>query len=266
MSGDLAAAIAQANANTGAMLRTGVLKGITGSTVTVDIAAGQLVDIPYLSGYTPLLGDVVQVLQYGAVTLCLGGVAGMPDGNVVINPSFELDPPGTTSITGWTFTPDPAYAGSQAHLSYKVDVGSGWGALDGSQWLEYIYHDDSGTGTGGNGNMIATSSAIPVQPGDVWSAYGYCITLPDPGPRDYPSLQVSLTFYASPTDNYPSTVAESEQQYISGATGPLWVPVRAISGTGTIVPAGATSMRVTLDTTLGSGSAYWDKIVCVKLN
>jgi hypothetical protein len=214
--------------------------------------------MPYLDLYLPILGDRVQVLQQGPVSLVIGAAAGMPDNNAVYNPSFELDDPGTTPPTGWNVYADPAFTGT---ASAKVDVGVGWGAKDGGQWLE-INHE-----TTGNANMVIWSTAIPVNPGESWAAVAWTIFSAEGGlGSDTPAMAVSVAFFADDTGVYPTDVlSEAEQQWINGPTGGTWVPVRAIAGTGAVVPDDATVMRVLLDTTLSSGSVYWDKVIARRL-
>jgi hypothetical protein len=254
-----AAAISQA-AYSGAALRTGTLVGIAGTKLTVDIGGGQIVAMPYLQAYIPLLGDIVQIIQQGSVSLVLGAATAMPSGNVLTNPSFELDLPGATAITGWSIYRDPSYTG---HAYAKVNAGVGWGALDGDQWFEIGYD----TGGGANANVRASSDPIPVTPGEKWAVAAYVVAIPWSGAADFPSMALSLGFMASVAGVYPDDIiAESETQYLVGPTGPTWTPIRAIAGGGTVVPDGAVAMRVILDTNLGSGNAYWDKVICRKLS
>lgn len=259
MTGNLAGAIA-GQGDSGASLRTGTVVGITGTALTVDIGGGETTDMPYLDGYLPVLGDRVAVLQQGAVCLVIGSPAGMPDTNMVANPSFELDLAGAFPA-GWSAyaNPDPAYPGT---ASIIVEVGTGWGAKDGRQWLR-IKHEASG-----NANIVMSSDPIAVSPGERWAAVAWTIFSAQGGLGiDTPAMAVSLGFLADPTGAYPTDVlAEAEQQWINGPTGGTWVAVRAITGTGALVPEGCTAMRVLLDTTLSSGVVYWDKVVARKLS
>lgn len=239
----------------GGVLRTGRLVGISGTALTVDIGGGEQVDMPYLDPYLPLLGDTVQVLQQGAVPLVLGAPAGMADDNVLANPSFEIDPPGST-VTSWTNYVDPASIGS---ATVTVDTATAWGPKHGVQWLE-INHAIAGY----VGNY-QISEAIAVQPGQRWSAVGYAVSSVEGG-SDQPTMSIRLTFYATAAGTYPTNVVSSDTlQIINGPTGPWWVPVRAITGTGTVVPDGVTAMRVVLVTETYGGSVYWDKILCRRL-
>lgn len=242
----------------GAGIRSGTLTAIDGTSLTVDLGGGQFVDVPYLDAYIPILGDRVTLLQHGAVSLVIGAPAAMPADNAVTNPSFEADPAGTTPPTGWSVYNNGAYPGT---ASTKVDVGTGWGAKDGRKWLE-INHE-----TTGNANVVVSSDPIPVLPGQRWAAVAWTIFAAEGGlGSDTPAMAVSLAFFADDTGVYPTDViAEAEQQFINGPTGGTWVPVRAIQGDGATVPDDCTAMRVLLDTTLSSGTVYWDKVIAREL-
>jgi hypothetical protein len=254
---DLAEQISEGQAATGAFLRTGGLSGIAGTTLTVNVGGGQLVDMPYLDSYVPILGDVVQILQQGGVSLVIGASAAMATDNTLTNPSFELDGAGSTAITGWTAHQDVASVGS---ATMKVDTATGWGPKDGVQWLE-INH-----GSAGYSGMYAVSDPVAVQPGQRWSAAGYVVSAVTDG-GDEPDLSLWLAFFASSAGTYPTDLLSEERlQSINGPTGPGWVVVRAPTGTGTTVPDGATAMRVLLFTETWGGSVYWDKIVCRRVD
>lgn len=258
MSDQLAASIAAA-ANSGATLRIGALTGIDGTTLTVNIGGGLVTAIPYGQSYTPILGDNVLVLQQGALNVVVDGIAGLPDGNAVYNPSFEGDAPGATTVIGWTVYNNPAFTGT---ATVKVDVGTGWGAKDGRQWLE-INH-----ATGAAANLVISSAPIDVSPGQRWAAVGYTIFSAEGGlSTDTPTMAVSLAFFVDAAGVYPTdVVSEAEQQWINGPTGGTWIPVRAIQGDGAVVPDGCTAARVLLDTTLSSGTVYWDQIIARRLD
>jgi hypothetical protein len=75
---DLAARIVQAaQADTGTALRSGIVKTINGGTprtVTVTIGASDS-DARYLAWYSPVVGDVVKLIQDGPDLLVLGDLA-----------------------------------------------------------------------------------------------------------------------------------------------------------------------------------------------
>lgn len=253
---DLATAIQQAGQSGGCSLRTGKLIGI-GDTLTVDVGGGQSLGMPYLDGYQPILGDRVQVLQQGMVCLAIGAAGGMPDDNAIANPSFELDPAGTSPPQGWSVYFDPAGT-SDSHV--KTDLATGWGAKDGVRWLEI----DHGV-TAGYAGVYVTSAPIPVGAGQQWSASAYAISGTPDGTAE-PTLQIRLAFLSSLFGSYPaSVVAEVPLQIINGPTGPQWIPLREIAGDGVTVPATGVAMSVVLLTQMYGGSVYWDKVVCRRL-
>lgn len=253
---DLADAISRAS-DPGAVLRTGTLTGISGTAVTVDIGGGQLVDMPRVEQYTPILGDPVQILQQGPVNLVLGAPAGMPDTNAVVNASFENDPSGTSPPTGWTVFFDP---GGITDVSATAETATIIGAKDGAQWLRVLHGP-----TVGYAGCYLCSTSIAVNPGERWSAAAYAFTAADAG-DDQPQLHLTLAFFASLAGVYSEDLlSETELQTIFGPTGPTWIPLRAIGGTGTVVPDGAGAMRVILWTEISGGSVYWDKIVARRI-
>ncbi len=233
-------------------LRTGRVVGLNGAALTIDIGGGEYVDMPYLTAYLPILGDTVQILQQGGVNVVLDSFGGMPSDNVVYNPSFEIDSPGSTTITGWGKYTDPASLGTS---TAKVDTATGWGPKDGTQWFE-INH----AATGFVGTHLY-SDLIRVQPGQRWSASASVVSINEPG-VDEPDMSVKLVFHAG-SNSYPAdVVASSTIQMVKGPTGPQWTPVRAVTGSGVTVPFGAANMRVVLVTEEQGASVYWDRVVC----
>lgn len=239
-----------------ATLRTGRVVGLSGATITVDLGGQQLTDLPYLESYLPILGDPVQILSQGAVSLVIGATTGMPADNVLKNGSFELDAPGTIPPSFWTY----ADGGGSGSATAKVDVATGWGPKDGAQWLE-INHS-SGT----DSVTYVTSEAIPVNAGERWSASAYVVSTNDFG-TDEPQLSVLLAWFADDSGAYPGDIISQDYvQVINGPTGPWWVPVRAVSGNGIPVPYGAGVLRVVIRSDLFGAAVYWDKVVCRRIS
>lgn len=252
----LATAIAAAGSSGGASLRTGRVLGIGAATVTVDIGGGQLVSMPYLDTYLPVLGDRIQAIQHGSVCVILGAVAGMPDDNILVNPSFERDAPGTAP-TSWTTYLEPTSIGTATALT---QLATGWGGRGGIKWLE-ITHGGSGTAT-----ITVSSEAIPVQPGQAWTASAAMSASASDAGANQAAIALFLAFFPTSGTNYPAgLISASRIQLLAGPTGPQWVTMRDIGGTGTVVPGGATAMRVLLQTTLLSEAVYWDRVICRRL-
>ncbi len=262
MSSDLAASIAQAGKGGGATMRTARVTALDYATITLDVGGGELVAAPYLDSYVPILGDYVQVLQAGAVSLILGRVSGSPADNLLLNPGFEADPPGTdttTGITGWSKYLDP---GSPADADVLVDTVSGWGSADGTQWLELNYN-----GAGAYVVVSVLSEAIPVNPDERFTAAARATMHTEDETGSNATLY--LTWYADVGDTYPTTVAaDTEIQTAEFPIGgiPGWVLLRQLTGSGYPVPAGARAMRVRLKTLMRvDGSAFWDSVVARKI-
>lgn len=241
-----------------AVLRTGRVTNLgSSSEVTVDVGGGEQVDMPALTGYEPIPGDVVQILQQGAVQLVLGRTSPLSGDNALNNPSFELDQPGVAP-TSWTKVVDPGFPTGDAVV--KTDTATGWGPVSGRQWLEL---DQT---TLALAQIHVLSEAIPVSAGQLWTAAAYAANLstdPDGG-----QCYISLTWYADDTSVWPSTVAgDTVISIISFPQGgiPGWTLLRQLIGVGFRVPTGATWMRVRLTTILKGGvgsAAYWDGIIC----
>ncbi len=244
-------------APTPAYLRTGRVTKLLGSSqVVIDVGGGQLVDMPCLTQYEPILGDVVQILQQGAVQLVLGRTAPISGDNVLANPSFELDAAGAPP-TSWT----PVVVGASSNV--KVDIASGWGSITGTKWLE-INQTGSGDST-----IFVVSEAIPVQPGEVWTAAASVVN--SSLTLDGGFTEIYLSWYMNDTDMYPTTAFADTvlQSVVFGVGGTKsWFLLRELSGEGADVPAGMTYMRVVLATYLADdlgASAYWDGVICRKL-
>lgn len=254
----LADHIADAQANSGATLRTGRVIGAAGTIVTVDIGGGQVVDMPALAQYEPILGDIVMVQQQGPLTLVLGRTAAIAGDNVLANPSFELDPAGTSGAAHWTFIPD---AVATTPITATTQTATQWGAAHGSQWLEL-----SSSTASGDGIVYAVSEAIPVTPGERWTAAAYTTS----AGNQSNIAGLWLTWYASSTAMYPSTVSAdtliSSASFPSGVY-PRWLILRELAGGGTTVPVGVTFMRVVVSAEIFDiGYVYVDAVIARKVS
>lgn len=255
MTSALAAGIAGA-ANSGATLRTGTVAGISGTAVTVDVGGGQMVDMPHLIAYQPILGDVVQILQQGPANLVLDRVAAISGNNALANPSFEIDPPGTAGATSWTAIRDPA---ATSPIVITTRLGSGWGAADGSQWIEF-----AATAAGGDAGMYLTSEPIPVSPGEQWTAAAYVTAA---GNTAANTAQLRLAWFDTSAPNYPATIAPDHLiGSVSFPVGvyPAWFVLRHLSGNGVAVPDGVQYMRVVLSVEIFDVGWVYADAVCAR--
>ncbi|UWP85869.1 hypothetical protein [Dactylosporangium fulvum] len=240
-----------------ARLRTGrVTKLLGASQVVVDIGRSELVDMPCLTQYEPILGDIVQIIQQGSVQVVLGRTSPIAGDNVLTNPSFELDSPGSPP-SYWT----PVISGASSNV--KVDLASGWGSITGTKWLE-INQQGAGESV-----VYVVSEAIPVLPGELWTAAGWVVN--SPLTLDGGFSEIYLSWYKDPTSMYPSTaVGDTVMQGVVFPPGGTcsWFLLRQLIGEGAVVPDGVAYMRVVLVSYLADdlgASAYWDGIVCRKL-
>lgn len=240
-----------------ARLRTGRVTELLGSSqVVVDIGGGELVDMPCLTQYEPILGDVVQIMQQGSVQVVLGRTSPLSGDNVLANPSFEIDSAGSPP-SNWT----SVITGAAANV--KTDTASGWGSITGTKWLEI-----NQTGAG-DSVVHVVSDPIPVVADELWTAAGWAMN--SSLTFDGGFTGIYLSWYVDAATMYPSTaVADTVLQTVIFPPGgtPSWVLLRQLAGKGAVVPFGATYMRVVLATNLSDdlgASAYWDGIVCRKV-
>lgn len=243
----------------GARLRTGRIVRLLGAQqVVVDIGGGELVDMPCFTA-DPILGDVVQILQQGAVLFVLGRTNPTSGDHVLNNPSFELDTAGSAP-SSWTKV---IATGTFGDSSFTSDVATGWGSVTGVRWLELNSANAS------IAVIHAVSEAIPVQAGELWTAAGYAVNLSSD--TDGGTSRIDLTWYGDNTSMYPATAAaDVTVGFANFPIGglPYWTLLRQIYGSGVEVPAGVTYMRVVATAFIRGGvgsSAYWDCIVCRKL-
>jgi hypothetical protein len=255
---DLAATLG--SPNEGAQLRTGTVVSLIGaSTVTVDIGGGQLLDMPALTGYAPIAGDVVQILQQGPVQLVLGRTNPMSGANALANPSFELNT--GAAPQAWTKVIDAGTPTGDAAVI--ADIATAWGPVDGSNWLA-VSQSTAATVT-----IHMASRPVPVTAGQVWTAAGYAANASIGTGGGTCALR--LTWYNTDTAVYPTTVAAdaviASIGFPQGGV-PGWTLLRQWAGAGYAAPTGATWLRVVLSTTLTGGvgsAAYWDGITCRRI-
>jgi hypothetical protein len=252
---DLAATLGSAPDS--AYLRTGKVVGIGVTGVTVDIGSSQFVDMPALTQYQPILGDIVNIIQQGPVQLVLGRTAPIAGDNVLYNPSFELDLPLTSGATSWSFIADAA---ATDPVVAKTRTATGWGAVHGTQWLEL----SSGT-TAGDAGVHCVSEAIPVTAGELWTAAAYVTAAGNGG--NVATLR--LAWYATDTAVYPATVVADTiigSASFPNGTYPDWVLLRQLSGGGIPAPTGASFMRVVLSAEIFDvGYVYADAFIARKI-
>lgn len=255
--GDVASAIAQAGYS-GAIMRTGTVKRYDVGSITVDVGGGQLVSMPFMDGYLPILGDPVQCLGQGGVWFALGRASQFPSDNTVVDPSFELTALGSPPAA-WGVYNDPVQGNLAASVKTRA-VPAGF-EIAGTQMLEVACSTDLKI-------VFADiySSPIPVVPGQAWTAAAWAYT-------EYqgtsPTLALKLTWYANSTNVYPTTVAaDSVITFVGSPALQPWMLLRGASGgSGAVVPAGATHMRVVLENEVFNiASALWDKVVCRRVS
>jgi hypothetical protein len=254
-----------------AILRIGKVARLDATFITVAISDSEaLVNAAYLIGsYWPILGDTVAVVKQGNQWLVLGALSPNPEDNPVKNYSFEES--GTGSMASdWTLYHDP---GSSATTTVSVEFAPG-GGIDGRQALRVeLPAAVAGTITGSTDYI--SSAPIAVVPGQRWSASAWIMGYsPAAGPAVYGDASVLLTWYATPADTYPSYLSLDNVGIASIPNTPPWIPLRTLDFTGGVeVPAGATAMRVTLNSTMVHENVatdyefdlFWDRVIAYQL-
>lgn len=255
---DLASAVAAA-ANSGAIMRTGTVKRYDAGTLTVDVGGGQLVSMPYMDGYLPILGDPVQCLGQGGVWFALGRASQFPADNTVVDPSFELTPVGSPPAAWGIYNNTPG-GGTGTLLVRTAAVPAGF-EIAGSQMLEVSCQT-----SGGQITADIYSQPIAVAPGQTWTAAAWVYAAFQ---GIGPTLRLKLAWFANSTNVYPTTVAGDSVITVADPP-PLqpWMLLRGASGGGgVVVPAGASYMRVVLESVVYDiAYAEWDKVVCRRVS
>lgn len=253
VSGDLAYAVASRSSDLA--WRSGTVTAVDATTVTVDVGGSQLIAMPYLASYQPVLGDPVEVLGQGGRWLVLGTAAGTAT-SLLANASFELDSVGAAP-SNWGIYNNPIGA---VTASVTVQSGPFGFELDGHRVVRV-----SNGATSGISYTHLYSDPIAVTPGDQLAAAAMYIGLPSVVGNLNASADLRVSYYSTPTAVYPSTSAsDSVNALASVIPGPPAVLIR-VPGAIT-VPAGAAYARVVLTTVITSGGASgdavaWDRVI-----
>lgn len=260
MTSPLSAAIAQ-QISRGAVMRIGTITSVAAGYATVTISgSATLVNASYLVGsYFPILGEQVAVVKDGSQWVIIGAISAPPKDNPVVNYSFEEDAAGTVvAPTGWNFYLNTGTAPTVTIYEPPLHV-----AVDGPRVLR-VFHDQSFT-------AMITSSPIPVNPGEVWTADCFARGL-----ENYPMTLVEssifLAWFANAADLYPTTVAPDTLLDAVNVV-PTWIRLQTNTGTfgGASVPDGTRFMRVGLFTRGAAAAAgglgtYWfDRVVARRI-
>lgn len=254
---DLASTIG-ALGDRGAVMRTGTVKRYDTGSITVDVGGGQLVSMPYLDGYLPVLGDPVQCLNQAGVWFAIGRASQFPSDNTVVDPSFELTALGSPPAAWGVYNDTTQSTIAPTVRTRAVPAGF---EIAGSQMLEVACLTA--------GQIVFAdiySSPIPVVPGQAWTAAAWAYT-------EYqgasPTLALKLAWFANSINVYPNTVAaDSLITFVGSPALQPWMLLRGASGgSGAVVPAGANFMRVVLENEVFEiASALWDKVVCRRVS
>lgn len=203
-------------------------------------------DVPFTSATVvpPAAGTIVHLIRQDASWTAVGRIVG-PGSNSILNPSFELSPPGTPPVD-WQF-----YNVSGASNASVVDI---VGAPDGDLACRVFSAQSS--------VHYLYSNPIPVNNGDVWSLSAFVGGDYGGGPQTADSAIVALWF-ANATDLYPTT-SSGDIVVTTSVDVPQFSPFRAMFGNVTAPVSGF--MRVALRSTLAANQALvYDAVIARKV-
>lgn len=268
--GDTASAVAEAAKTGGTQVRIGKVVSVNGSTLTVSVGGGTLVDMPYLLGLQLVPGDSVATVQAGPTWYVIGPFAGVPTDNLVVNGSFETSA-GVPSTAGWDFQVLQNTAGTPA---WSVNDAGTFAVGDYVSGLKAAYIDCSTTGVGSDCEGKLRSSPIPVLQSEQYAgAASVAANIPPPlrykvvgtnAVLPLAQVDVALEFYVNAGD----TTSASFVDY--GPVPPTPFAYRLMRTPLTSVPAGVNFMRLTLDflahdTDVNSYVAVFDRAIVRKI-
>jgi hypothetical protein len=245
--GDTASAIASAASSGGTQSRIGKVASVNGSSVTVMVAGGTLIDVPYTLGSQVIPGDTVPLIQAGNQWYALPPFAGVPSDNLIANGSFE-DSSGNPDTSGWDFLVIQNTAGTP---SWSVNDAGTFAVGDYVAGTKAAWIDCSTTGVGSDCEGRLRSAAIPVTPGETYAGVA-SVAANMPPPIDYkisgsfavlPLVQVDvgIEYYNSAVATSPIGAADY------GSVPPVAFQYRLMRCPLAVIPGGVTHIRLVVD-------------------
>jgi hypothetical protein len=255
----------QAGLEDSAGFRIGRVTRVDDPTITVAIGGtNTLVAATYLTSYIPILGENVVLGRFGASWIALGGQSVVPPNNPVLNYSFETDPLTTSPPSNWAYLNDAGLPGAPI---FKTDFAIPM--IDGSQCA-----NTNGFAVASAFQQIAYSTAIPVAPGETWSASAYTTWYTQDSTT---GGNIELWLFWSTLASDTPTIAllgdatrshSINLTFAGGAPSPNWVLLRHDSGIpeGARVPATRNWLRVGLVANMVKNiDVFWDRVVARKI-
>lgn len=189
---------------TSAIVRTGIVTDWDPQFLQVNVG-GTEIQSAYLDWYQPpIQGDLVAVIQQDSSWLCLGRYAGAGF-NEILNPSFEdsapTAPAATTPPLNWfSFTP----IGGAAPNAATINVVSDTDAPQSGQAVNI-----NPNSPGGTLDVVLTSSAVAVQPGEQYFLSTYVanadFTAPTGAFTTPPTtVQLMACWFSTSVETFPS--------------------------------------------------------------
>jgi len=190
---------------TSAIVRTGIVTDWDPQFLQVNVG-GTEIQAAYLDWYQPpIQGDLVAVLQQDSSWLCLGRYAGAGFNNI-LNPSFEdsvptaTAAPGTIPLNWFSFTAINGAVATPASVNVNTDT-------DAPQSGQVVNINPNSPG--GTLDVVLTSSAIAVQPGELYFLSTYAananFTAPTGAFTTPPtSVQLMACWFSTDVETFPS--------------------------------------------------------------
>lgn len=219
--------------------RIGVVTIATANSMFVNVG-DTVIEAAFLLPFTatavapPVVGTVVQIMRQDMSWVAVGRVVGAGT-NPVLNPSFELSPPGPPPAN-WQFADVSGASFVMVQDILNAPEGDYAARVQSSQAsVHYLY-----------------SAPIPVNTGETWALgaftggdYGAVAATAD--------AALEALWFANDTNLYPvtSAAASTAATFIDV---PQYPPFQPLSGT-VVVPAATFFMRVALKSTLAAGQA-----------
>lgn len=237
-------------------LRVGRITAINSGRVTVAIGGTvATTDAVYLTSYTPVLGDYVQVAWQGSSLLVLGALTGNPPDNLAPNWSFEASQVAVGAPANWAVW---TVAGTATTEVVNIPDGA---EIDGRQAAKI-------TVTSAGGTSRIYSSQIGVVPGQMWSV-GAQVAVAGAS-ADTITAGLYLAWQVGAGD-LPPTLLSLESVCAQSFTGsqPDWYQLRGGGvSAGKTAPYSANFVRVVLSVATGAAgsAAYFDRVTLRKIS
>jgi hypothetical protein len=230
-----------------AILRTGIVTDWSPTFVQVNVAGAEI-QAAYLDWYQPpIVGDLVALIRQDSTWLVLGRYAGA-GANLVLNPSFEdsiptaTAAPGTVPVNWGTFVTITGAVATPASINVVSDAD----APQAGQAVDMDPHSPGGTL-----DVVLTSSAISVTPGEMFFLSAYVANnnfIAPTGSFTTPptAVQLMACWFTTDVETFPSGTQTDKYTMVQRIPNLREKPPYTYIRGGVKVPSTATIMRIGL--------------------